>query len=172
MTLRHLRLPVLFSVASLAGLGATPVPAQQNEEVFIIWASVVSWENAVAFRDFNGIMAYYAPGDSLFVFDVITPRQYVGAAAYRKEWEETLAPYIGQIHVAVSDWTVDVEGTMAYAHETATISGTGKDFRPRKIVLRITDVFRKIDGNWLVVHEHVSVPIDPVTNKPDFDSKM
>jgi hypothetical protein len=37
--------------------------------------------------------------------------------------------------------------------------------------VRVSDVYRKIKGQWLVVHEHVSVPIDLATSKPDFASK-
>jgi len=40
------------------------------------------------------------------------------------------------------------------------------------MTVRVTDVYKKIDGKWLVVHEHVSVPVDPTTNKPDMDSKL
>jgi ketosteroid isomerase-like protein len=36
--------------------------------------------------------------------------------------------------------------------------------------VRVTDVYRKIDGKWLVVHEHVSVPID-ASGKPDMMSR-
>ena len=28
------------------------------------------------------------------------------------------------------------------------------------MTVRVTDVYRKIDGKWLIVQEHVSVPID------------
>jgi len=36
---------------------------------------------------------------------------------------------------------------------------------------RVTDVYRKIKGNWLIVREHVSVPVDLNTGKPDLSSK-
>ena len=32
---------------------------------------------------------------------------------------------------------------------------------------RGTDVFRKIDGQWKIVHEHFSVPADPITGKAE-----
>jgi ketosteroid isomerase-like protein len=37
--------------------------------------------------------------------------------------------------------------------------------------VRVTDVYKKINGNWLVIHEHVSVPVDLDTGKPDLTSK-
>jgi ketosteroid isomerase-like protein len=31
--------------------------------------------------------------------------------------------------------------------------------------LRWTACFRKIDGNWLIVHDQVSVPVDPESGR-------
>ena len=35
--------------------------------------------------------------------------------------------------------------------------------------VRWTACFRKIDGNWLIVHDHVSVPTDFATGKALLD---
>ena len=37
--------------------------------------------------------------------------------------------------------------------------------------MRVTDCYRKIDGKWLITHEHVSVPVDLATAKADLASK-
>jgi ketosteroid isomerase-like protein len=39
------------------------------------------------------------------------------------------------------------------------------------MTLRLTDVLREINGKWLIVHEHVSVPVDVATGKADLTSK-
>jgi ketosteroid isomerase-like protein len=31
-------------------------------------------------------------------------------------------------------------------------------------------VYRKIEGKWLIVHEHVSVPVDLTTDKAVFEA--
>jgi len=174
MNLKHLRTPILVALAAAALIGLAGCHAADTTaaDKAAINASVQRWAAAVEARDIDGIMAYYVQDDSLFVYDVIPPRQYVGAAAYRKDWEQTLAPYVGPIHISVADWAVDVDGNLAYAHGTSLLSGNDKDGKPMDINVRVTDVYKKIDGKWLVVHEHVSVPIDPVTNKPDFQSKL
>jgi ketosteroid isomerase-like protein len=41
---------------------------------------------ALKAKDVDAIMKVYAPDQTLIVFDVVPPRQYVGAAAYRKDW--------------------------------------------------------------------------------------
>jgi ketosteroid isomerase-like protein len=40
-----------------------------------------------------------------------------------------------------------------------------------EVVFRFTNVFRKINGKWLAVHEHLSFPADPATGMADYLSK-
>ena len=42
-------------------------------------------------------MQAYVPDETLFAFDVIPPRQYVGAKAFRKDWGEFLAGLKGPL---------------------------------------------------------------------------
>ena len=126
---------------------------------------------AVNAKDLNGIMAYYSPDESLFVFDALPPRQYVGAAAYRKNWEGFLAAYPGALHAEVTDWKTETEGNLAYGHGIFQTTGKDKDGMPLDLTLRVTDVYRKVNGKWLVVHEHVSWPVDLATGKADLSSK-
>jgi ketosteroid isomerase-like protein len=116
-------------------------------------------------------MAYYTPDDSLLVFDALIPRQYVGAAAFRKDWEGFLATYPGALHAEVSDWKSETDGNLAYGHGMFKSSGPDKDGKPLDLTLRVTDVFKKINGKWLVIHERVSWPVDLATGKADMSSK-
>jgi uncharacterized protein (TIGR02246 family) len=134
-------------------------------------ASVQRLVAAVNAKDINGIMAYYTPDESLLVFDATIPRQYVGAAAFRKSWEAFLAAYPGAVHAEVSDWKTEVERRLAYGHGVFRAYGTGQDGNTLDITVRVTDVYRKNNGKWLAVHEHVSWPVDLATGKADLSSK-
>ena len=125
---------------------------------------------AINAKDINGIMAYYTPDNSLLVFDAIHPRQYVGAPAYRKDWEGFLAVYPGAVHAEVTDWKTEAERNLAYGHGIFRSTGPGKDGKLLDLTVRVTDVYRKINGKWLVVHEHVSWPVDLATGKADLNS--
>lgn len=46
-------------------------------------------------KDIDKIMSLYVTGNDLVAFDVVPPRQYVGSAAYRKDWQELLDLYSG-----------------------------------------------------------------------------
>ena len=122
-------------------------------------------------KDINGIMAYYTPDESLLVFDALPPRQYVGATAYRKDWEGFLAAYPNGVHAEVSDLKVETEGNLGYSHGIFRTTGQDKDGKPLDLTVRVTDVYKKINGKWLVVHEHVSWPVDLATGKADFAAK-
>src|ERR1700736_4215007 len=100
-------------------------------------ASVQQLVAAFNAKDINGIMAYYSPDESLFVFDALPPRQYVGAAAYRKNWEGFLAAFPGAVHAEVTDWKTETEGSLAYGHGIFHIAGPDKDGMPLDLTLRV-----------------------------------
>lgn len=122
-------------------------------------------------KDLDAIMKVYVPDQSLFVFDVIPPRQYVGADAYRKDWQGFLGSLNGPIAVELTDLAVASDHNLAYGHSIQHVTGKDKDGKPLDLTVRVTDVYKKIKGHWLIIHEHVSVPVDLDTGKPDLASK-
>ena len=126
---------------------------------------------AVRAKDVNAIMRVYVPDQTLFVFDVIPPRQYVGAAAYRKDWQTFLDSLDGPITVELTDLDVAADRNLAYSHSIQRVAGTDKQGKKLDLTVRVTDVYKKGRGEWIIVHEHVSVPVDLETDKPDLSSK-
>jgi ketosteroid isomerase-like protein len=126
---------------------------------------------AVTARDVDKIMQCYDPGEALFVFDVIPPREYVGASAYRKDWEGFLGGFKGPIKMELTDLDVVTDGKLAFGHNVQHMVATDKDGKPVDIVFRVTDGYRKVHGKWLIAEEHVSVPVDLSTGKADLQSK-
>jgi len=126
---------------------------------------------AVKAGDVDAIMKVYVPDQNLFVFDVVPPRQYVGAAAYRKDWQEFIDMFKPPIAFEISDLDITAGDDLAYSHSIQHVAGTGKKGNKIDLTVRVTDVYKKVAGNWLVVHEHVSIPVDLDTDKPDLSSK-
>jgi uncharacterized protein (TIGR02246 family) len=126
---------------------------------------------AVNARNVDAIMRAYIPDETLFVFDVIPPRQYVGAKAFRKDWEEFLGSTKGPRKYEISDVDVTAAGTVAYGHSIQRIVATDTKGNPIDLTTRVTDVYRKAKGHWVIVQEHISIPVDLDTGKPDFASK-
>jgi len=121
-------------------------------------------------KDVKAIMSVYAPGNGLFVFDVTPPRQHVGWADYKKDYEDLFAAFPGPWKVDMSDLGVTVSGDVAYGHNIQATDATKADGSKLAVTVRVTDVYRKINGKWLIVQEHVSVPVDLTTMKPDLTS--
>jgi ketosteroid isomerase-like protein len=157
-----------LAIAAVCGNSAC---SRANDEAEIN-ASVQRLVAATNAKDINAVMEYYSPDDDLFVFDATPPRQFVGAKAFRKDWEQYFMGFQGPIHAEVSDWKTEVAGNLAYGHGLFRVTGTGRDGKPLDATLRVTDIFKKIDGKWRVVHEHASFPVDPRTGKADLNSKM
>jgi ketosteroid isomerase-like protein len=64
------------------------------------------------------------------------------------------------------DITITVGGDVAFGHSFNRLSGTLKDeTRSGGFRVRATYCLRKIDGNWLIVHDHASAPLDPASGK-------
>jgi len=99
------------------------------------------------------------------------PRQYVGASAYRRSWEGLLAEFEGPIKVELSDMVVSADGTIGYGHKIHHVIGTNAHGDKIEITVRISDVYLKQHGDWVIVQEHVSVPLDAKTMTPDLMSR-
>ena len=122
-------------------------------------------------RDVSAIMENYAPGSELFVFDAIPPREYPSWESYKKDCEGLFAAFPGPVHDTMSELHITVVGPVAYAHHIEETHFTQKGGAPEVLVIRVTDVFRKMHGKWLIVQEHVSFPVDLSTGKADLLSR-
>ena len=163
---------VALAGAIVAGFLLQPVKAgaQTGDE-----AQIRTLENNFAAefnaKDVDAIMKVYVPDQTLFVFDVVPPRQYVGAAAYRKDWDDFMKTLNGPVKFEINDLAVTVDGNLGFSHSIQHITGKDQNGKPVDLTVRVTDAYRKINGNWLIVEEHVSVPVDLDTGKPDLASK-
>lgn len=160
----------VMAVAVLAGTVAVRADDNAKDEAEI---KAIHQRFAAAFKAKNveSIMTAYVPDESLVVFDVVPPRQYVGAKAYRKDFEDLFAGFASIDSFEITDLTVETDGKLAYARSIQHATATDKDGKKMDITIRVTDVFRKINGQWLIIHEHSSVPVDLTTGKADLTSK-
>ena len=129
------------------------------------------WAKAFRAHDLDGIMAVYAPGDALVAYDIVPPLQYTGHDNYRKDYESFLAQYTGPIEVEYRDMRVMASGDLGVIHALERISGTLTNGQKSDIWLRATSAVRKINGKWMIVDDHISVPTDFDTGKAVLDLK-
>ena len=116
---------------------------------------------AVRAEDLEGVMALYAP--DVVSFDIGSPLRSAGAEAKRRAWLEVFAIYQRPLGYQVRDLSITVGDDVAFGHSVNRISAVLKNGDKIGFWLRWTTCFAKIKGNWLIVHDHVSVPVDPQT---------
>jgi uncharacterized protein (TIGR02246 family) len=124
----------------------------------LIRQRIENWVKAFRAKDIDAVMSLYAP--DVVSFDIVPPLRYVGATDYRRPWQEAFAAYAGPIDYEVRDLNVTMDGAMAFVHSLNRMRGTLNSGVITDLWLRWTACFKRVDGAWLVVHEHVSVPAD------------
>jgi ketosteroid isomerase-like protein len=111
---------------------------------------------AMRAKDVNTVMTHYAP--EVVAFDFAPPLQVEGAAAYRMNFEQWFAGIQGPIDYELEDLNIAVADRAAFTHnighvKCASLSGEKIDYR-----VRVTACFQKLRGQWLITHEHISMP--------------
>jgi len=134
------------------------LPTSSRREEAIIRELTEEWAESLRSRDIDGIMKHYAPG--VEVFGVTEPLHYSGAKAHRSHWEEMIGGYKGRIGYEIKDLHVVAGDDLAFSTSLNRISGKRMNGQKDSNWIRVTIGLRKVDNTWLVVHEHVSVPIE------------
>jgi uncharacterized protein (TIGR02246 family) len=142
----------------------TSTPSPEEAE---IRSRIDEWVAAFRRKDIDAVMPMFAP--DAVAFDLVPPLQYAGREAYRKQWERLFASYEGAIEYEVRELSVTAERGVAFSHSLNRIHGTLKNGRKTGFWLRMTACWRKVGGQWLIAHEHVSVPVDLERDKPVLD---
>jgi len=122
---------------------------------------------AIRAMDLEGLKSMYAP--NIVSFDVNPPLQHVGAEAKWKNWVEAFTVFQRPLGYEIRDLTITVGDDVAFGYSLNRLSGTLKNGNRSGFWVRATFCFRKIDGNWLIAHDHVSVPLDPESGRALLD---
>ena len=152
----------LLAVLCLAGLGiagflATQSSAQQTEQELrtLVPKIVASWGT----MDFAKIEPYYAADEGLPYFD-LAPLKYNNWAEYRAGVQKGLFEPNSSIKIKINDdLHVHSSGRFAWATFTLGADLTSKQGAASHLDGRWTMVLEKRAKGWIVVHEHVSVPL-------------
>lgn len=126
-------------------------------------------EKAVRNKDVHGCTANSAP--DIVSFDVVNPLQRLGSDALRKRAEEWFASFQGMIGYETRDLSITAGRDVAFAHGLSHVSATRTHGGQLDMWWRTTICFSKIDGKWMVTHEHNSVPFEVESGKASLDLK-
>jgi ketosteroid isomerase-like protein len=100
---------------------------------------------------------YYAQGPHVF-FD-IAPLKYNNWDEYQSGVVKVFADYSAAKFAVNDDLQIHKAGVEQWVTSTVSYDMTHKSGKHDMGQMRWTAVFEKQDGKWLIVHEHVSVPM-------------
>jgi ketosteroid isomerase-like protein len=110
-------------------------------------------------------MKNYDPTDQVTVLDMGGPqREHVGQKDVRADMEKGFAG-MKDIKVQFLELKVITDGKLGYARSIQRFTATGPDGKPVDITFRETDLLHKVNGQWKILEQHISVPIDMATGK-------
>jgi ketosteroid isomerase-like protein len=123
----------------------------------------------IRIQDLEGLKRLYAA--DVVSFDVEPPLQHVGVEAKLKNWAKVFTLF-QDVTYEVRDLTLTTGDDVAFGHCFGRLSGTLKNGTSTSgMWVRGTFCFQKIDGNWLIVHDQFSVPLDLASGKGATDLK-
>lgn len=108
-------------------------------------------------KDADKALSAYAKDKVQFL--LAPPLQYAGENAIDEtSMQEWFDSFDGPIGFEVRELAVTAGDDLAFAHSLNHMTGKKKDGEKADLWVRDTLCFKKIDGEWKVIHQHESVP--------------
>lgn len=98
-------------------------------------------------------------GDASLVFYDIAPLQYKGWGEYKQSLKMLFTEYSSFKLIPGNDLKVRQNGDMAFVTLTLHLSAVHRSSGPLELDARHTAILEKRRGRWVIVHEHISVPL-------------
>jgi uncharacterized protein (TIGR02246 family) len=117
---------------------------------------VESWARAVRAKDLDGILANHST--DMLMFDVPPPLQSKGIEAYKKTWELFFSWSNDPVVFDIKDMNIIAGSDVAFVAALVRCAGTEKNGERIELEFRLTIGLRRIGDQWIVLHEHHSIP--------------
>src|ERR1043165_1241110 len=111
---------------------------------------------AIRDKDLDRLMTFYV--DDVEVFDLRASLNVYAASAYRNNLEDWFESFEGPLGFELHNLRIVTGEPAAFCHYLALITGARPDGRTSGYWVRGTTCFERRDGEWLVTHEHISMP--------------
>jgi uncharacterized protein (TIGR02246 family) len=117
---------------------------------------IETWAAAVRRGEIDAILRDHTA--DFVMFDVPPPFEILGLNAYRRSWEMFFSWSDEPIPYDIQSLSVTAGGDVAFAVATIGCAEPGPEGEQKPLDFRLTVGLRKIDGRWVIAHEHHSVP--------------
>jgi uncharacterized protein (TIGR02246 family) len=116
---------------------------------------IENWTAAVRNNDLAGILTYHSP--DVVMYDVPPPFQSIGIEAYSKTWD-TFFKYTQPGIFDIQELNIIADEQVAFCYATLKCSDKSDSGEYVELPFRLTIGLKKVANQWLIVHEHHSIP--------------
>jgi len=140
--------------------GSRPASSAESDKAEIVEFNRRLTE-AYSKRDIDAVMAFYSDDKDAVFFEDTVPFQFEGKGNLRK-LNADFFQSVSSFDAKIETLSVEVSGNLAASHGIIANTWTDKSGTHHQRS-RYTQVLKKVNGKWLIWHEHFSVPFDPAT---------
>jgi ketosteroid isomerase-like protein len=119
---------------------------------------------AEAVRNGNAetIMSFFA--DTMVAYDMMPPIQFINKNQYQRAWEEYFTKvFTFPINFNFNERTIEINGDLAFANGLVHLEGDTINGNNINNWMRNSTCLKYMNGNWLIINYHNSVPVDAIT---------
>lgn len=129
--------------------------------------AIQRWQGAIQTRDINQIMSSYTP--DVVAYDAVLQLRFKGKEAYGKHWQLCLEMCTNDMVFEPAEMHISVSGGLALVYCLVRCGEKDESGQQNVSWMRMTTGYKKVDGQWLIEHEHFSAPFDMASFKALFD---
>lgn len=131
-------------------------------------AQLDTWLQASRDFDLNAIRACYMP--DMVSYDCHSAFQFRGIDAYSNHLAACFSHMVAPATLEMHELSIAADHNLAFCHLTLRCGCHSKAGSEHWSWLRSTVCMKKIDGRWLIAHDHCSAPFDPMSNQAMLDA--
>lgn len=143
----------LYNAGTIAKTTATAIPRVVQSDREQIEALFDRLHHAYYDHNADAIIAAYT--HDAIIYDLAPPLAHRGLD--EKSLSNWLATWDGPLEMTMQDFDITIDENLAVATALSKMQGTQKG-ESKTLWLRTTWALRKIHGQWLISHDHASVP--------------
>jgi ketosteroid isomerase-like protein len=117
---------------------------------------VEHWASAVRRKDLDAILRNHSA--NMLMFDVPPPLASKGIEAYSKTWDLFFSWAHDPVVFNITEMDITAGDDVAFVMALMRCAGTESNGQVSELDFRLTIGLRKIEDQWVVVHEHHSIP--------------
>lgn len=146
-----------FEVRPTQAVPGAPPPEEE------IRLQIAAWSRALEAKDVEAMMADYA--EDAVLYDAIPAYKVVGREAIAQAWRQCLPHFPETFRSEHRDLEIRVSGDLATVFGLHHFAVDPPGHPCAQTWMRITVVFERRAGHWKVVHEHISIPFNPLDDR-------